>query len=527
MNHLKLKKKFISTLLITTFALPAFAVAQDKDHYTEDLWEVTEAGVFDDEGGQVLASPQKPTVDASNLPSRPNSNDSEQNAFEQYKESLISSYDTKKEFTQMRLNGVEETLEEQKNRFEEFTKQIESTEEKLEPLREQVTELQGQIELINRHIRITQQKITNVEVMIAEKKIQIKDALIDLQKTEAELEVQKQMVLDYMNLIYHEESQFFDVYSDGASSVKLLLDDKTVSENLMGQEYLQIMEETGREVFYGLNAKRQELIEKQQRIAEEQADLEFLYQQLNDERRTFEEGRLAKKELLEETEGQQEQYELLLEEALQQQLEASIAVQNLQEHLELIETTLGALDQNLTGVYGAKKREDLNITPEMLELLGDVSGENPDGRPFIWPVPANKITAKFRDPSYPSKWGTHNAIDIRTKQYTPIVAPADAYVFQTQDNGMGYSFIVLAHKNDLVTVYGHVSEIMVTEGSTVRQGEVVGLSGGAPGTRGAGLQTTGAHLHFEVYKNGSPTDPLDYLNLEGVEVENLPAEHRH
>lgn len=521
MFQFKLTKKFISAFLVAALWLPGILLAQD--HYTEDLWEVTDSGVFNEEGEAVVVTPQTSSPEAPG--SSQASPSSEDKAFERYKASLIDTYDDKKEVTETQLNGVKESLEEQKKRFETYTKQIETTEEQLVPLREQVSQLQGQIELVNRHIRITQQKITNVEVMIAEKKIQIKEALIDLQKTESELEVQKQMVLDYINLLYREESQFYDIHGEGASSIKLLLADNSISESLMGQEYLKIMEETGREVFYELNLKRQELAEKQKRIAQEQADLEFLYGQLNDERRTYEESRLAKKELLEKTEGEEEKYALLLEEALQQQLEASIAVQNLQDHLQTIESALSALSQNLKGVSGAQSRKDLKITPEMLELLGDEDEEVDESRPFIWPVPANKITAKFRDPTYPAKWGAHNAIDVRAKQYTPIVAPDDAYVFQAQDNGMGYSYIVLAHRNNLVTVYGHVSDIQVKEGDTVRQGEVIGLSGGSPGTMGAGLQTTGAHLHFEVYKDGVPVDPLNYLDLEGVDVEYLPPEH--
>ena len=149
----------------------------------------------------------------------------------------------------------------------------------------------------------------------------------------------------------------------------------------------------------------------------------------------------------------------------------------------------------------------------------------PKVQAFIWPVPPVAITAYFHDPSYPKKWGVHNAVDIRAKQYTEIHAPANGYVFQTKDNGMGYSYIILAHKNKLVTVYGHVSEILVKPGTVVKQGDVIGLSGGMPGTKGAGWQTTGSHLHFEVWHDGEQVDPLDYLPVMELPIEYIPDKY--
>jgi murein DD-endopeptidase MepM/ murein hydrolase activator NlpD len=123
----------------------------------------------------------------------------------------------------------------------------------------------------------------------------------------------------------------------------------------------------------------------------------------------------------------------------------------------------------------------------------------------------------------------HNAIDIPLYQGSQIRAAADGIVHTVKDNGYGYSYISVVHAGGFMTNYGHLSKMLVEVGDVVKSGDIIALSGGMPGTPGAGYMTTGPHLHFEVLRNGVYVDPLNYLPLNVLteeQAEELPEKYQ-
>ncbi len=132
---------------------------------------------------------------------------------------------------------------------------------------------------------------------------------------------------------------------------------------------------------------------------------------------------------------------------------------------------------------------------------------------FSWPVkPLLGLSAHFDDANYRKIFGVdHHATDIPTTQGTKILAPADGTVKTVSLNGLGYSYIVLTHDDGFETGYGHISEALVKEGAVVMRGDAIAKSGGRPGSQGAGLMTTGEHLHWFIKVDGVLVDPEDYV----------------
>lgn len=99
----------------------------------------------------------------------------------------------------------------------------------------------------------------------------------------------------------------------------------------------------------------------------------------------------------------------------------------------------------------------------------------------------------------------HFGIDIAGRPGSPVIAAAEGtVVFADWTYAYGYT-VMLAHGQGFVTVYKHNQSIIPIAGATVKRGEVIALLGDT------GETSSGPHLHFEVWKNGFPEDPNNYL----------------
>jgi murein DD-endopeptidase MepM/ murein hydrolase activator NlpD len=108
----------------------------------------------------------------------------------------------------------------------------------------------------------------------------------------------------------------------------------------------------------------------------------------------------------------------------------------------------------------------------------------------------------------------HAGLDIGAGWGSPIVAAADGQVVTAGWSGGYGREVQIAHGGGIVSLYGHMSEIVAQPGSFVHAGQLIGYVGSS------GL-STGPHLHFEVRQGGTPVNPL------GVRLVSAPVVDTH
>lgn len=120
-----------------------------------------------------------------------------------------------------------------------------------------------------------------------------------------------------------------------------------------------------------------------------------------------------------------------------------------------------------------------------------------------WPVEGRLTSAyglRFRGASP----DIHRGVDISVPEGTPVKAMKDGRVrFTGVMDGFG-NVVWLEHGGDVLTVYAHLSRILVSEGEEVRGEQVIAESGSTG-------NVNAPHLHFEVWRNGREVDPVQML----------------
>ena len=128
------------------------------------------------------------------------------------------------------------------------------------------------------------------------------------------------------------------------------------------------------------------------------------------------------------------------------------------------------------------------------------------GNLFVWPV-AGRISSRFGQRNSPltgvEKF--HNGVDIVARLNTPVAAAMAGRVASVGFNTVYGRYVIIKHVGTgFQTMYAHLDRTSVSRDQNVAQGQKIGELGNTG-------MTTGAHLHFSIFKSNEPVDPLAYL----------------
>lgn len=163
--------------------------------------------------------------------------------------------------------------------------------------------------------------------------------------------------------------------------------------------------------------------------------------------------------------------------------------------------SVGEIDQTERQIqlHEELKLEDVGEKAKAPKKVNFVSKDVPLEQLFFSPPVNGQISADFN----PAQ--NHFGIDVLSPKNTPVKAAADGYVFLSDWTLETGNTIGIQHSNNTITFYKHNSELLKKVGDYVKAGEAIAIIGNT------GKLTNGPHLHFELWHNGKPIDPKEYI----------------
>jgi murein DD-endopeptidase MepM/ murein hydrolase activator NlpD len=170
-----------------------------------------------------------------------------------------------------------------------------------------------------------------------------------------------------------------------------------------------------------------------------------------------------------------------------------------------------AMEVPLEAILDANDIQDENIDPGLVLFIPGAKMRTEElklalGEFFIYPV-RGRLSSPFgwRNDPISGVRRYHAALDLAANTGTPVNAALDGRVSTVGFNSVYGKYIIISHSEGYQTMYAHLSLTSVGQGAYVYQGAKIGEVGSTG-------YSTGPHLHFAIYKNGTAINPLDLLS---------------
>ena len=382
-----------------------------------------------------------------------------------------------------------ERLDSLKEQASTLESQDSALQDQLDALENQANSKLNEKAVLEQQISVLSAQITNTEALIAEYDAQIADKQVELEEAQAQEE-------EYYALFCERVRDMEE--QGGLSYWSILFSSSSFTDLLDRIVFVSDVMEYDHQMVQSLEAARQAVADAKSALETSQAEQQ------------------AAKAALEEQEA-----ELAADEAA---VDAAIAEINSQSdvyasQLEELRAQAADLDAQIAE---AQKAYDDEVAKEKAEQEaaqkpsgggsssgGSSSGGSSSGSgriSMVWPCGSTRITSNFgyRDSPTAGASSYHQGIDIGASTGTGIYAAASGTVTEASYSSSRGYYVVISHGSGVSTVYMHCSELYVSAGDKVTQGETIA----AVGSTGI---STGPHLHFGVIEDGVYVNPRNYV----------------
>ncbi|TEY04583.1 M23 family metallopeptidase [Campylobacter sp. US33a] len=215
------------------------------------------------------------------------------------------------------------------------------------------------------------------------------------------------------------------------------------------------------------------------------------------------------------------------QELMDKRQELSLINKQMQESIEQKAQEYAAIEDKITSLeerLGLEIENNLSIAQrlETLRLTNEQQLAFLTQIPSGWPIENKGMTGKYGWREHPilDKREFHPGIDLRAEIGTPIYAPANGVVeYAGYNNGYGY-LVILLHNFGFKSVFAHMMQKnVVSIGQFVNKGDLIGYTGNS------GL-STGPHLHYEIRFVNKTLEPLNFMNLERKNINEIFNQER-
>ena len=377
------------------------------------------------------------------------------------------------------------------NRLAEIKSQKAEIEAQLAEYEKQKDNYAGQIGTLNNKINLTEQEIDATQEAI--------DALTDsIEETKANLKQAEKELADKQELF---GTRIRVMYENGDTSyMEVVLNSESFGDMLDNIEIVSQIMDYDKGVVAEYTAIRDSIQEMEESLEADRKQQKEYKESLEVEKEGLEADRADLQAMLAKIENDSEYAQKVSDQLADEQDEIS------NEIAELSRKEAEA---------AARKRAAASSSSSSSSSRGSSSSSSSSNYSsggsgsLIWPCPTyTYISSEFGGRVSPitGKWqGGHKGMDIASGKGNPVIAAASGTVVKSYLSSSYGNYIVISHGGGLMTAYAHMTRRLVSVGDTVAAGQQIG-------TVGSTGNSTGNHLHFEVYENGTAVNPRNYVS---------------